>query len=345
MSLPFDSASNQVKGDAKMFAERTSRVNHKIVPASASARGDLIYREADDHRIQVKIFDRRGQLVAKVANAKEYTAASPSPDFKRLALISENVTTGQRDLEFYDMETGRTTIVPDALAAGNPTWSPDNTTLLAGNGSVSGGTDFYRISIPAKGAPAVTTIPWKGKIAAWPSDWSQDGRKVILVVDEPRTNFDIWTLPMDGLGSPRPLIATPAREQRASLSPDGKLLLYMSDESKTSEIWVTPNPPDGRKWKVSTGGGQEPKWRGDGKEIFYQSMDYALMAVRVGGTSGQPSFTPPRLLFGGRSGDPALMVWHCEPSADGQRFVILTGPMQATAAPLRLRLNWWAEGR
>jgi Tol biopolymer transport system component len=342
MSLPFDSASNQIRGDAKMFAERTSRVNHKIVPATASARGDLVYREADDRRTQVKIFDRRGQLLEKFAVAKEYTAAVPSPDFKRLALISENVVTGQRELEIYDFHTRRTTPVPGAEAPGNPTWAPDGATLLAGNGSVSGGADFHRISISATGAPMVSTIPWKNKTAAWPSDWSLDGKNVVLVVDDPHTNFDIWVLPMVGRGGPRPVIATSAREQRASLSPDGRLLLYMSDESKTSEIWVMPNPPDGRKWKVSTGGGQEPKWRGDGKEIFYQSMDYALMSVRVGGTSIQPSFAKPELLFGGRSGEPALMVWHCEPSADGQKFVILTGPIQSSAAPLRLRLNWWA---
>lgn len=325
-----------------MFAERTSRLNHKIVPASASARGDLVYREADDRRVQAKIFDRRGQLLEKAAEAKEYTAAVPSPDFKRLALISENVVTGQRELEIYDFQTRRTMLVPEAVAPGTPTWAPDSATAMTGNSSVSGGADFYRISIPATGAPVVSTIPWKKQTAAWPSDWSSDGNNVVLVVDDPRTDFDIWMLPMDGRGEPRPILATTAREQRASLSPDGKLLLYMSDESKTSEIWVTPNPPDGRKWKVSTGGGQEPKWRGDGKEIFYQSMDYALMSVPVGGTSSQPSFTKPELLFGGRSGDPALMVWHCEPSADGQRFVVLTGPILNTAAPLRLRLNWWA---
>jgi hypothetical protein len=164
-----------------------------------------------------------------------------------------------------------------------------------------------------------------------------------LTVHDPISNFDIWTLPTDGRDKPRPLISSPAREQRASLSPDGKLLLYMSNESKSAEIYVTPYPPDGRKWKVSTSGGAEPRWRGDGKEIFFISSDFALMSVTVSGSPGEPSFPKPELLFGGVNADPALFVQHFEASPDGQRFVILTGPSKQNVSPLRLRQNWWAE--
>jgi hypothetical protein len=164
-----------------------------------------------------------------------------------------------------------------------------------------------------------------------------------LTVHDPISNFDIWTLPTDGRDKPRPLISSPAREQRASLSPDGKLLLYMSNESKSPEIYVTPYPPDGRKWKLSTSGGAEPRWRGDGKEIFFISSDFALMSVTVSGSPGEPSFPKPELLFGGVNADPALFVQHFEASPDGQRFVILTGPSKQNVSPLRLRQNWWAE--
>ena len=297
----------------------------------------------EDRRIQVKIFDRQGQLLEKLGEPKEYIAARPSPDFRRLAMIAENRATGQREFDLYDFQTRQTTAVPEAVAASDPTWSPDGKGLLAGNSSVSGARDLYRISVPDSGPPQVKLLPGP-PFSSWPSDWSADGRNAVVSVSHPATSYDIWLLPLAGGEKPRPVVSVPGRQHRGSLSPDGKLLLYMSDETKSPEIWVTPFPPDGRQWKVSSGGGQEPRWRGDGKEIYFQSMDYALMSVAVSGAAGQPSFAAPRRLFGGRSAEPALMVWHFEPSADGQRFVILTGSIQAAAAPLRLRQNWWVEG-
>jgi hypothetical protein len=115
------------------------------------------------------------------------------------------------------------------------------------------------------------------------------------------------------------------------------------EEVEHSEVLVVPYPPDGRRWQVSAGGGQEPRWRADGKELFYLSLDYALMSVKVGGTELQPSFDRPVRLFGGRSAEPALTVWHCEPSPDGTEFVVLTGESSSEGSPLRLRLNWWVR--
>jgi len=136
---------------------------------------------------------------------------------------------------------------------------------------------------------------------------------------------------------------TPAKEQSAKLSPDGKLLAFTSNESGHSEIYVTPFPHDGRRWKVSADGGQEAHWRRDGKEIFYIiSLDYGLMALSVGGTSSLPAFGPPKLLFGGHYSEPTVVVWHAAPSAGGKQFMVLTGSINPPLAPLRLRQNWWA---
>ena len=344
MLLPFDSSQNQVTGKARTITERADRGRHFFVPATASAQGDLIYRDRDDNRTQVKIFNRQGTLLSKRGELKEYLQAKPSPDFRHLAIQTHNPATGQSDFEFLDMDSQRVTPVPAALASSDPVWAPDGQSVLAGNSSVSGGADLYRIFLPTSGQPRVTYVPWQGA-ASWPSDWFAKSNTALLIVSSPKSNFDIWTLPMDGTSKPRPLIATPAREQRASLSPDGKLLVYMSNESGSNEVWVTPNPPDGRKWKISTGGGVQPNWRGDGKEIFYRSEDLALMSVTVAGTPAQPSFAKPSVLFGGRNSDPALAVLHAEPSSDGQRFAVITGLLQQTPNPLRLRLNWWTEGR
>jgi dipeptidyl aminopeptidase/acylaminoacyl peptidase len=179
---------------------------------------------------------------------------------------------------------------------------------------------------------------------SWLHDWSPDGKLLLITAQVSDTERTIWALPLDPSRLPSQIVRTAARNDEQHWSPDGRFIAYQSNESGQSEVYVIPFPPDGRRWRISSGGGQEPRWRADGKELYYLSLDYALMSVKTNVGTKTLAASPPSHVFGGRSAEPALMVWHYEPSPDGTQFVILTGAKSRGSA-LRLRLNWWAGFR
>ena len=150
---------------------------------------------------------------------------------------------------------------------------------------------------------------------------------------------DLWLLPLEEAGKPAKFIASPADEMHGNFSPDGRLIAYTSNESGKFEVYVETVPRSDRKWPVSTNGGYEPRWRADGREIYYLSDDRKLMAVSVG---VGPSFGIPQLLFQTRvpEGVTANRT-HYVPSRDGQRFLVNVASETPTS-PITVVLNWTA---
>jgi Tol biopolymer transport system component len=179
---------------------------------------------------------------------------------------------------------------------------------------------------------------------AYPNDWSRDGRWVIYSMRKTETGADndLWVVPIDGgrAGKPVPYLVAPARQQQAQFSPDGRFVAYGSDSSGTFEIYVQPFPdPSQGKWMVSNGGGSEPRWSRDGKELFYFSGQ-KLMAVPV---SVKPTFSygPAVALFEapvqpGYTNDSHR--WQVAP--DGKRFLLLTPETKAQGSPIDVLVNW-----
>src|SRR5205823_13532678 len=127
-----------------------------------------------------------------------------------------------------------------------------------------------------------------------PTDWSPDGKHIIFSNPNTLRGFDLWLLPLESGGKPAAFLSSPADELHGNFSPDGRFVAYSSNESGRFEVYVRTFPLSDRKWQVSTQGGYEPRWRRDGREIYYLSEDRKLMAVSVG--SG-PSFDVPKTLF------------------------------------------------
>src|SRR5262249_28014375 len=119
-----------------------------------------------------------------------------------------------------------------------------------------------------------------------PTDWSRDGRYIIYRQSDPKTQIDIWALPLFGERKPFPVLQSEANENAGSLSPDGHWLAYHSDESGRYEVYVQRFPSGGAKQRVSTGSGVWPYWRRDGKELYYQSLDGKIMAASMTGGKG-----------------------------------------------------------
>jgi len=169
------------------------------------------------------------------------------------------------------------------------------------------------------------------------TDWSPDGRFIIYRRDDPRTNTDLWALPLFGDRKPFPIADSEFREAQGKVSPDGRWIAYSSDESGQPEIYVQAFPSRSGRRKVSMSGGSDPRWRRNGKELFYVGADGKMMAVPV--TLGEEcSFGAPVALFDARISNPNREGTNYDVSADGQRFVLLM--TQESPSQLNVISNW-----
>jgi len=194
--------------------------------------------------------------------------------------------------------------------------------------------------MPADGSTAPEMLRDSGERAEAPESWSAGG--VLAFTRIETTGQDIWVIDVEGERKARPFLATRFNEFHPRFSPDGKWMAYVSDESGRTEVYVRPFPGPGQKFVVSSDGGMEPRWRGDGRELFYRMGD-SIITVDV--TAGPIlSFSLPRVLFKG-SYVPSVTnysTWDVMP--DGQGFVLI----QALAQPrtsISLVQNWFQELR
>ena len=170
-------------------------------------------------------------------------------------------------------------------------------------------------------------------------DWSPDGRHLLFSTTT-SSDSDLWLVPLAGDPKPVSFLSAPGDQWHGNFSPDGKLVAYSSNESGRFEVHVQTFPLTDRQWTVSTTGGYEPRWRADGREMYYLSSDQKLMAVAVG---PGPSFGAPTELFQVRvAGGVSSQRTHYVPSRDGQRFLINTPTGDPAMVPITVVLNWTA---
>jgi len=180
--------------------------------------------------------------------------------------------------------------------------------------------------------------------------WSRDGRFIVFTRIDPKTLLDIWVLPIaDGVaGKPWVFLQTESSESQGQLSPDSRWMAYTSDESGQREVYVRPFPSAEYRLKISTAGGEQPRWRGDGRELFYVAGDGKMNAVAFKATAGlKPSFVPdvPLTLF-----DPHIYasaagsqdVFQYDVTTDGKRLLVMTPATAALDPPLTVWVNWSA---
>src|SRR5262249_18824157 len=181
---------------------------------------------------------------------------------------------------------------------------------------------------------------WKSDYNKVSTDWMRDGRFIIYNQLDPKTKTDVWVLPMGGSGDAKPVVQTVANDREGTLSPEGRWLAYASDVSGRFEVYVQSFPGGGGMRQVSTGGGSGPRWRRDGRELFYYAGDGKLMAAPV--RSGETfEIGAPVPLFEFRAGTLSLFRPYAV-TADGQRFLINAVVDTEPNAPLTLLVNWTA---
>jgi eukaryotic-like serine/threonine-protein kinase len=346
MSQPFDPSRLELTGSAVQLADRVSTSNTYLGLFSVSNSGVLGYGVTGSNSRQLTWFDREGKVLGHVGEAASRDELSLSPDGTRVAegRVDQNGNWVVWGLDLARSVNTRLTF--ENGGAGNGTWSPDGSQIIYAPGGGSS-PDLYRK--PANGAGQGELL-FHSDVAKQPLDWSRDGRFLLFAQRGKTTGSDLWVLPMEGDRKPSPYLATPFEEGQAKFSPDGHWVVYTSNESGTKEVYVQPFPlSTGGKWPISNGGGSQPRWGRDGKELFYFTPDSTLMAVSVttNGATFQPGVPKPlfRAAILGGTGSGAAVAWRWDVSPDGKRFLMNTALEETPATPVTIVLNWQSPAK
>jgi eukaryotic-like serine/threonine-protein kinase len=206
------------------------------------------------------------------------------------------------------------------------------------NFNPSGQPDIYW---KASSGAGTEELVFKSATTKNPWDWSRDGRFILYEDFTPQNRSDLWVLPLFGDKKPQLFLQTPFGETMGRFSPDGKWIAYVSDESGASQVYVQPFPPSGGKWQLSTKGGFTPRWRSDGRELFYLSPDRQLMSVDVNSAGATFEASSPKALFQTQV-DVANISNRYDVSPDGQRFLMSLPVENTISPPITVITNWLA---
>jgi len=247
---------------------------------STAANGLLAFTASASQRARLEWVTRAGQPIATVQAPTNLYNPSLSPD-QRLLMAG----TG-RDIWLVDLERNATT----RMGPGNTTsFSPDGLRIAFTSGPGGGLTELHiRDAAGASDSRLLVSSPHNKIVTAW----SPDGRSVVYCAMDPTNQWDIWAIGTHESAEPARVLATPFNECQGHVSPNGRWLAYSSDESGTSEIYVQAFPSGGSKRAVSIGGGSEPQWQPDGRELFYVAADGTLTSVQFDPTAGTPMRRP-----------------------------------------------------
>jgi len=343
MAQPFDADRLQLTGEPFSIGEQVgyNAVNGRAF-FSVSQTGVLAFLSGDIPGTQLAWVDRGGKQLASVGTTAADNGLRLSPDGKRLAVSRLDPQAGSADIWLIDLARNtpsRFTFDPANESA--PVWSPDGSRIVFASNRDGVANMYQRLSNGTGNDEALL----KSTDPTGPHDWSPDGRFILFGVLSPKTNVDLWLLPLFGDQKPAPFIQTEFTETQGRFSPDGRWVAYASNESGPYQVYVQSFPTSGGKWQVSTGGGAQPQWRRDGKELFYLAPDRKLMAVEVNGAG--PTFVPgvPKPLFEAHfstlfPGAPGATYYAV--TGDGQRFLVNTLAGDSTPVPFTIVLNWTA---
>jgi eukaryotic-like serine/threonine-protein kinase len=338
VAQPFDPRRYVLSGEPHTLSDEvlyTPLVDRAVFSVSS---GDVLVTQTGKgvSLAQLTWYDRSGKPAGTVGMPASYDNVRLSPDGRRVAGDQTDPDGRKVDIWIHELAQAATTrLTFDPGTDQTPIWSPDGKQILfSGNQGLS--SQIYLKNADGSGSEEEVAELGAGVFNPW--DWSRDGKYILF-----GKGNELWYISRPEHVT-KPLLQAKWTVRNAQFSPDGRWMAYASNETGSMEIYVSSFPSGNGKWQVSSGGGQEPKWRQDGKELFYLSADGKMMAVTVTtGTSFKAG--SPVALFQTHRRQPVsfLDVFSYDVSGDGQKFLIATKVDQANAAPLSVLLNWASE--
>jgi eukaryotic-like serine/threonine-protein kinase len=343
----FDASRLAFSGDEVALAERVWIPTTALRPLaqstgaySAADTGVVVYQSTASAGSQLVWFDRAGKPVGVLGEPADYADMFLSPD-GRHASASVATPDGTRDIWTFDVARNvRTRFTFDPGDEYEGVWTRDNSRIAFNSSRDGGSLNLYVKSAGGTGPEELLVRDDQDKYA---QSWSPDGRFLLYIVTPPGVGVqqDLWFVPTTGDRRPSPYLTTEFSEGvGAQFSPDGRWVAYTSNESGQQEVYVASFPVPSSKWPVSTNGGLLPRWRGDGREIFYfEASNSRVMAAEVTREGAALRIGTVRRLFNVR---PAGGRKFLDVSPDGQRFLVNTALAAPDEAPLTLLVNWSA---
>jgi Tol biopolymer transport system component len=342
VAQPFDRRRYVLSGEPHPLSDEVLYFPQAFRAAFSVSNGEVLVMQTGKGLSvsQLTWFDRSGKSAGTVGMPESYFNVRLSPDGRRFAVdqtTSPNLRGG--DIWIHEPARGaRTRLTFDPSSHVTPTWSPDGRQILftSNRGQSSGG--LYLKNADGSGPEEEVANTGADALLANVWDWSRDDKYILFA-----KRNELWCVSWPERVA-KPLIQAKWTVRNAQFSPDSRWMAYASNETGSMEIYVSAFPSGTGKWQVSSAGGQEPRWRQDGKELFYLSADGKMMAVPVT-TGASFKADSPVTLFQTHRRQPVSVpdVFSYDVSGDGQRFLIITKVDEANAAPLSVFLNWASE--
>ncbi|MFZ0784942.1 MAG: protein kinase [Candidatus Acidiferrales bacterium] len=345
LAQPFDARRLELTGEPVPLAEQLGSFQ-RYAYFSTSTNGVVVYRTGLGGISHLTWFDRQGRALGTAGDPSAYDTISLSPDGARAVVSRSDDSSNPSNETLWLVDFSRGTSTRFTFGSSSAilgTWSPDGSRIIYASKS-AGEYDLYQ---KLASGVAGEDLLLKSTDDKWLTDWSRDGRFLLYqsTGQAPKgAKEDLWVLPLEGDKKPFLFEGTGPLSDNGHFSPDGHLVAYSSDESGRSEIYVRTFSPataatsgnTGGKWLISTAGGNEPRWRGDGKELYYIAPDGMLMSVDI---SESPVFRAgvPKPLFQSPPYSGYVSENHWDVTRDGQRFLFAEQNIQA---PFTVVLNW-----
>jgi Tol biopolymer transport system component len=326
----FDADRRTLSGEPRVVAEQIETGGAASSAFTISDAGVLAYQASVTTGSQLTWFDREGRQEGTVGDAASYGDIELSPDGRQVAVTILDPATNTRDIWLVDVGRGvRTRFTFDRGDDVAPIWSRDGTRIMF----TSNRNGHYDLFEKAATGVSMETLVYADTAEKYPTSWLSDARALLYWTFNPEGTelklFDIAN------GAARTFLASPVSPGR--FAPDGRFVLYYSQESGRSEVYLVPFPAPTRKWQVSSNGGNFARWRPDGKEVFYLGRDNRLVATPVQIESDRVTLGQPVALFEAR---PVGTRYPYDVAPGGERFLINTLGGSSAVTAVTVVQNW-----
>lgn len=341
MGLPFDADELEVTGEPKPIAMTIGTAANTFA-FSVSDDGTLLYQTNNQSSLsELALVDRSGERIQTVGQMGRYLDVSLSPDEGRIAYSASDQESGNFDIWIYDLRRNvPTRLTFDAAIDIKPIWSRDGKYIYFGSNRSGQRFGIYRKD--AEGLGEVETIYTTDTSTVIANDLTADGTR--LLFREVNSSWDIGILSLQDTSRLGMIANTSFFEATAKVSPNGEYVAYVSRETGTREIYVKKLDGTGGKWQISNRSGDNPRWNGDGTELFYLTSDFEVMAVKVN-TVGTLKAENPVRLFEVALIYPDLVNYPYDVSRDGQTFVVNGRLSDVEPGEIIVVQNWSEEFR
>jgi eukaryotic-like serine/threonine-protein kinase len=336
LARTFNIADGTPTGNIAQIADNVGTSSNFYAAVSASSTGAIAYASIA-MTSDLGWMDRRGRRLGTVSTAGQHVDFRLSHDNRLVAIAQVASETDRSDIHVVDLGSNNKRPITSAQATdASPVWSPDARRLVFRSNRASEH-DLYWTDSTRSGSESVFQTSESGK---YPTSWSTDGKRIAFHVDNGDSGWDVMIVEAVEGSEPQPFLRASSDEFQAQFSRNNQWIAYSSDESGRPEVYVESLARPGNPVQVSENGGTDPRWRGDGLELFYISAkgELTAAALRYRGdsvetTARQPLFTVLDVI---RS-QPFTSTY--DVAADGQRFLVRIPLTDVRTTPLTVLLN------